>query len=210
MMLFIDTETTGKYDFKLPLDHPSQPHLVQLAAYLAEDDTDTGDRCRHVASLNEIVRPELYRSIEPGAEAVHGISLERATALGKPVHEVLDQLMRLVEHADRSMLDGRFIAHNTAFDLRILMSTLTRAGREHDAITLNTLKPFCTMQSLTTRMRLPNKWNNGRSFKWPTLDEAYAFCFGRPISDREKHSAMVDLLACKDIFEHGRAQEWWR
>jgi DNA polymerase-3 subunit epsilon len=207
MMLFIDTETTGMYDFKLPLDHPDQPHLVQLAAYLAEETLD--DPCRHVASINEIVRPDLYRTIEPGAERVHGISIERAAAAGLPVHDVLDRLMALVSRADEHMLNGRLIAHNTAFDTRVLMSTLVRAGREQDGVTLNTLRPFCTMQSLTMRMRLPHPSRKGL-LKWPRLDEAFEFCFGHAIPDRERHSAMIDLMACRDIFNHGRAQAWWR
>lgn len=209
MMLFIDTETTGKLDFKLGLTHPAQPRLVQLAAYLAEDCPETGERCRHVASINEIISPDGW-TVPPDAERVHGISTERARALGKPLDEVMSRLAVLVAQADASMLDGRFIAHNVAFDMRVLLSEYARLGREDLALNLNSLRPFCTMQSLTARMRLPSKWANGRSFKWPTLDEAYRFCFGREITDRDTHSAMVDLLACRDIFEHGRERQWWR
>jgi DNA polymerase-3 subunit epsilon len=209
MMLFIDTETTGKIEFKLPLTHPSQPRLVQLAAYLAEDSPDTGERCRHVASINEIVRPDGW-TIPAEAERVHGISTERARSLGLPLDEVMARLAALVSRADASMLDGRFIAHNVAFDMRVLLSEYARIGREDLAMNLNSLRPFCTMQSLTARMRLPSKWGGRNSYKWPTLDEAYRFCFAREIVDRETHSAMVDLMACRDIFNHGREQEWWR
>lgn len=37
MILFFDTETTGFFQDKLPVDHPDQPYIVQLAAQLCED-----------------------------------------------------------------------------------------------------------------------------------------------------------------------------
>lgn len=202
MLLFCDTETTGKLDFRLPLMHPAQPRLVQVAAYLAERGDDGA--LRHVASVNEIVRPDGWQ-VPPEATAIHGISHERAAAFGLPLDEVLSRVLTLVDEADESMGVGRFVAHNVPFDNRILLSELARTG--NDVTRLGVLRPFCTMQSLTDRMRLPGRWPG--KYKWPTLDEAYQFCFARPIADRATHSAMVDLLACKDIFEHGTIQGWW-
>lgn len=203
MLLFCDTETTGKLDFKLDLLHPSQPRLVQLAAWLGRWDEDT-QSVSHVESMNCIVQPDGWR-IPEEATRIHGISTERAHAFGLPLHEVLDRFASLIEQADESMAIGRFIAHNTAFDIRVMLGEMARSGR--DPVGLNMLRPFCTMQSLTARMKLPGKFRG--SFKWPTLDEAYNFCFQRPIADRDTHEAMVDLLACKDIYEHGRREGWW-
>lgn len=39
MILFYDTETTGKADFRAAPDAAHQPRLVQLAAILANPDT---------------------------------------------------------------------------------------------------------------------------------------------------------------------------
>lgn len=204
MLLFVDTETTGKLDFKLSLLHPSQPRLVQLAAWLGRW-SEEKQAVEHVESMNEIVQPDGW-TIPDDAAAIHGITTERARTFGKPLHEVLDRFCSLVEGADEFMSAGCFIAHNTAFDTRVMLGELARNGR--DPALLNMLRPFCTMQSLTTRMKLPGKFRG--TFKWPTLDEAYEFCFQKPIDNREKHEAMVDLLACKDIWEHGRREGWWQ
>lgn len=42
MILFFDTETTGFPHKSKPVDHPDQPHVVQLAAELTEDDGHHG------------------------------------------------------------------------------------------------------------------------------------------------------------------------
>nr|WP_299241463.1 hypothetical protein [uncultured Halomonas sp.] len=43
-ILFFDTETTGLPDWKVPSDSEHQPHLVQLAAVLADDDARQSSR----------------------------------------------------------------------------------------------------------------------------------------------------------------------
>src|ERR1051326_4611342 len=52
MVLFFDTETTGKYEFGLPPDDHRQPHIVQLAALLSDDSG------KEIASMNAIIRPD--------------------------------------------------------------------------------------------------------------------------------------------------------
>jgi DNA polymerase-3 subunit epsilon len=211
MLLFIDTETSGLPDFSLPVDHPSQPHIVQIAAWLGEwrevlnRDADYVEDVVHVASLNAIIRPTDW-TIHPRAEAVHGITLERARAVGEDLTDVLRRLFELVALADGDGLGihGTLVAHNLPFDHRMLLREC--APLRVDPTSLGRLKPFCTMRALTARMKLPGR--HPGQYKWPNLTEAHKFCLGRDFDD--KHSAMGDVLACRDIYLHGRTEEWWR
>lgn len=204
MLLFIDTETTGLVNFKLPLLHPEQPRLVQIAALLYELHEDGYSK---VASLDAIIRPEGWAIDDNSrATAVHKITQERALAFGEPLHQVIDRLWSLVEQADERLGLGRLIAHNISFDTRMALAEASRCNR--DVTLLGLLRPFCTMQALTQRIRLPGRYPG--TFKWPNLDEAYKFCFPNDtISTLTRHTAMTDLLACKDIFFHGVAEGWW-
>jgi DNA polymerase-3 subunit epsilon len=207
MHLFIDTETSGLPDFRAPPDARHQPHIVSLAAWLGEED-ETSDALRHVASLNAVIKPDGW-SIDPKAEAVHKISEEYARSFGEPLGLVLTRLVQLVTQAFEGSSDSLLIAHNFQFDHRMLLRDFAYAQR--DFITLNLLRPFCTMRALTPRMRLPpRRGAPAGSFKWPKLDEAYTYLFARPVPGREdRHDAMADVLACKDVFEEGRRREWW-
>ncbi len=75
MILFFDTETTGLPPRGAPIDDPRQPHLVQLAAMLADDDG------RVLFAMSEIIRPDGY-SVPEQASNVHGITTEIAEAVG--------------------------------------------------------------------------------------------------------------------------------
>lgn len=208
MHLFVDTETSGLPDFKLPPDHPSQPHIVSLAAWLGYWDEDT-ETFTHSASLNAVIRPDGWH-FHPSAIAVHKITEEYAHAFGEPASDVLNHFLRLVTDCDDAQMGGILVAHNCSFDHRMLVRELAHAGI--GAVTLGFLRPFCTMKALTPRMKLPPRPGAPRgSYKWPKLDEAYEFMFDKPVPGREhKHDAMADLLGCKDIYEEGRRREWWR
>jgi len=215
MLLFIDTETSGLPDFNLPVTHPSQPHIVQLAAWLGEIDTDKQDArramgdhtplLRHHSSLNAIIRPTDW-TIHPAAERVHGITLERARAVGEDLSDVLRRLYELVALADEDGLGvhGTLIAHNLSFDTRMLLREIGALGL--DPAPLGLLRPFCTMRALTARMRLPGR--HPGQYKWPSLAEAHRFCLGRDFDDA--HTAMGDVLACRDIYLKGRSEGWWK
>lgn len=205
MFLFIDTETSGLPDFNLPVNHPAQPHIVQIAAWLGDDKSMVDGDIRYEASLDAVIRPTDW-TIHPKAAAVHGITLERARAVGEDLRDVLRRLYELVALADEDGLGvhGTLVAHNLSFDHRMILRDSECAGI--DPTSLSRLRPFCTMRALTARMRLPGR--HPGQYKWPSLSEAHQFCLGRDFDDA--HTAMGDVLACRDIYLHGRSQEWWR
>ncbi len=208
MYLFIDTETSGLPDFRAPPDAAHQPHIVSLAAWLGEWIDDYHDHSlQHVASLNAVVRPDGWH-IDPKAEAVHKISEEYARSFGEPLTVILGRLVGLISTAFHASPDALLVAHNFSFDHRMLLRDFSYAAR--DPVTLNLLRPFCTMRALTPRLRLPSPRGRSGEYKWPKLDEAYQYLFDKPVPGREdRHDAMADVLACKDVFEEGRRREWW-
>lgn len=206
--LFFDTETSDLFNFSLPPDHPSQPHIVSLAAYLGEWDADS-QSVTHIASLNATVKPDGWH-IAPGAQAIHGITEEYARAFGEDISTVLHRFLALCHHANDGTNGSLLIAHNTQFDHRMILRDCAFA--EIDFMPISFLRPFCTMRALTPRMKLPPRPGAPRgSYKWPKLDEAYEYVFDRPVPGERanRHDAMEDLLACKDIFTEGKIRGWW-
>lgn len=204
MRLFFDIETTGMIDWKASILSPRQPRVVQLAAIL---DDDAG---KMLTTLDAIVDPLTSDWSEPVMDAlinsdvsrIHGISYDRARQEGRSVIDIVNEFSTLVTEAavdPASML----IAHNMAFDSRMMMAELSHA--DLPPAMLNSLRPFCTMEALTPIMRLPGKFGK---FKWPKLLEAHIHCFGFGIQNA--HTALADTMACRAIYYHGREVGWWK
>ncbi|MGE0388105.1 MAG: 3'-5' exonuclease [Gammaproteobacteria bacterium] len=176
MLLFFDTETTGiPRNYKAPAsDTRNWPRLVQIAWLAVEEDG------REIASAEHIVRPEGF-VIPADAARVHGISTERAQREGVALAAVLDAIEAEMERA------SALIAHNVAFDEKILGAELLRAGRRN---VVEGRPRRCTMQSSTDWCRLPGRYG----FKWPTLAELYAKLFAEELHGA--HRALADVRAC--------------
>lgn len=183
MHLTFDTETSGKANFKKPFDDPSQPHLVQLGAVLTDDNGI--DRC----TLDVIIKPDGF-VISEEVSAIHGITHAMAEDLGVPLIAALSIFNSML----RSVKGGHLVAHNIDFDLLILQAAHHRIGKPHS---FGTAVPFCTMHATTALCKLPQPWGG---YKWPKLTEAHRHIFGTDVEGA--HNAIVDVLACKRIYEH--------
>lgn len=182
--LVFDTETTGKALFSHPPTDPQQPHIVQLGAVLYDGDTHT-----ILKKLDHIIKPspDGYTTIDPGAEAKHGISLEKATAEGIDLmHALLDFYSFMIE-ADI------IVAHNLKFDMIMLMASLHRCNFNDIKIP----RRVCTMEEMTNICKLRGAFRG--KYKWPTLTEAHQHCTGMGFDNA--HNAMADVIACAVIFQ---------
>ena len=114
MILVYDTETTGlPRDWNAPLtDSENWPRLVQLAWQLH---TPEGNL---VSRGNRIVRPDGF-TIPYNAAKVHGITTERATEVGLPLVEVMEEFGRDLDRAEHVM------GHNIEFDVNIIFKKST-------------------------------------------------------------------------------------
>lgn len=195
-ILFFDTETTCLPDFKAPSEAPHQPHIVQLAALLVDPESR-----ETIASMDVIVRPGDW-TIPDDVAAVHGITTERAAAVGIPEKLAVEMFMELWYHRPR-------VAHNEQFDARIIRIALMRhqnhvveewgkpmpdvwkEGRAECTARLAT--PICAIPP-TDRMRAAGRFHH----KTPNLGEAYRHFTGRDLENA--HSAMADVQACRDVY----------
>jgi DNA polymerase-3 subunit epsilon len=196
MILFFDTETTGFPHKHKPVDHPDQPHLVQLAAELCEEDGRT------VSSFSFIIDPGVCKGVRipSGAAAVHGIDEERCWRVGVEPKQALETFDMLYTRADR------IVGHNVDFDVEIMTTAFNRVAiydSENDDQSWNPpvrrrelIAPrFCTMKSSTDICCIPSPKGGN---KWPKLAEAYKHFTGLDLVGA--HDAMNDLLACKAVF----------
>ncbi len=175
MILFFDTETTGKADLKRHPDDPCQPRLVQLAAILTDE---VGSE---ISSVNLIVKPNGYE-IPEDVVRLHGITNKLAHEVGIPINRTLHLFHRLATVAKSH------VAHNIEFDQFILTGEFLR--QNFTTVPFDHADSFCTMNGMTDHCKLPGPYGN----KWPTLQEAYQHAFG--MGFKNEHDAMADVRAC--------------
>jgi DNA polymerase III subunit epsilon len=201
MILFFDTETTGFFKDHLPVDDPSQPYLVQLAAQLCED----GGRV--LVSFSLIVDPCLRTDDGPdidvvipeSASKVHGITNEIAARFGVSAYDAITIFARLYKAADL------ICAHNIEFDKNIMEAAISRRYQ-----TIRRLrKPmFCTMRAATPIINLPPtdrmKAAGFDKPKPPKLEECIRHFFNEELS--VAHDAMADVVACRRIYFHLKSE----
>lgn len=193
-ILFFDTETTGLPDKRSPVSATHQPHVVQLAAILTEDDGTER------ASISIIVNPGV--AIPEGASKVHGITDEVAAKYGVKPRVALTALRGLAMTADL------VVAHNIEFDTFLVEVATDREGWPPHVI-LGMVRRFCTMEATTPILKLPpTERMVAAGFnkpKPPKLEEAYRHFFGKDLDGA--HDALVDVRACRDVFFAVRALE---
>jgi DNA polymerase-3 subunit epsilon len=192
MILFFDTETTGFFNDRVPVDHPSQPHLVQLAAMLCDDDGG------EVMSMSVIVDNGV--SIPEQAANVHGITTSIADARGIEPENAIHMFQHFYRLADL------VVAHNIKFDKGIMEAAIARRLGEVRRLT----KPlFCTMETASPIVNLPpTERMLAAGFnkpKPPKLEECIRHFFDEELTGA--HDAMIDVAACRRVFLHLKSLE---
>ena len=183
MILFYDTETTG-FTTNQPLDHPSQPHLVQLACLL------TSDEGMEIACLNTMVHCPV--PVPPQASAIHGIDGRASMTLGMPMKHALPIFFGFCRKADT------IVAHNNDFDKKIMEIAFARHFPDRNPF--EDRVQFCTMKATTDMCKIPK--TRGSGYKWPKLEEVY-HCFFNESFDNA-HDAMADLRATLRVYKEWR------
>jgi DNA polymerase-3 subunit epsilon len=191
MILFFDTETTGFVQDRLPVDHPEQPYIVQLAALLCEDDGE------EVAGFSLIVDPGIGEGVSIPAKAaeVHGITNKRAVEFGVSPEFALSAFTHLYQRSDL------VIAHNIKFDKGVMETAISR----HYKKVMPLRKAlFCTMEEAKPIINLPPTDRMRAAGitgpKAPRLEECIRHFFGESLDGA--HDAMVDVKACRRVYLH--------
>jgi DNA polymerase III subunit epsilon len=191
--IVIDVETSGLYIYKNPdgtphpADAPDQPRLAELAMIFCDDNFVVE------SEYQAYVKPDGWE-MQPEATEINGLTTERLTEVGIPIHDVL-----AVYHG--AIKDGRIVvAHNAQFDAKALRGESRRIGvPDLFEETLN----VCTMRSAMKLEPKVKKLNGKGGF--PSLADVAAH-FG--IEHPETHSAIDDarttVLVAKLIKDAGK------
>lgn len=191
-ILIYDTETTGLPLFDKPSEHPDQPHVIQLAAELCEEESG------HVlASINFLIKPDGW-TISEEITKLAGITQERAEKFGIPMSFVLPFFMNMWKKCTKR------VAHNESFDMRMMRIELMRdkGFQESTADAWKAAPAFCTCTASKDICKLPPTERmvaSGRTgFKQPNLKEAYKHFTGQELENA--HNAATDIMGCKAVY----------
>lgn len=177
-LLFFDTETTGKVDFRSPSTALHQPRLVQLAALL------TDSNGKELASLSVIVQPDGFE-VPQEVAAIHGISHTEACSYGVCCGDALRMFKGLSKSADK------ILAWNANFDCTVMEKEFHMHSMDHCFEGKDVIDP---MKIATPLCKIPGPYG----FKWPKLQEAHRYFLGRDIENA--HNAMAGVLAMRDVW----------
>jgi DNA polymerase III epsilon subunit-like protein len=193
-VLFFDTETTGKYNWRLPVADRTQPRIVQIACQLVDHD----DRALGAAAL--LLRPADW-TIPPAATAVHGWTDTDCQLYGVPAKVALATWGWLADSA------GLLVAYNADFDIKLLQVEAERLGRGDPFGPDRPCVVFDPMPAATPICRLPKPHGHptpaGDEYKWPTLAQAHEKLVGRPLD--HAHDAGGDVAGLRRVFRSLRA-----
>jgi len=188
-ILFFDTETTGIYDFKRPAGHPSQPHIVQLAAQLRDD------RGAVLSEFSFLVDNGQDVEIPDAATAVHGITTEKARMLGVPPELAMAAFRHL--YSNCTLVCG----HNLKFDIAVMETAI---ARHLGKVWPLKKQMFCTMEAAAPIVNLPPTARmiaaGFNKPKAPKLEECIQHFFGEELEGA--HDAMADVHACARVYFH--------
>lgn len=189
MILFYDTETSGLPNKRQLSNLDVQPHIMQLAFSLYDDER------RPVFEVSTLVALPEWATCSPEALNTHGITPELTRKYGMNPDAALRLLGWAANRADLC------VAHNEKFDLQLLEFAALRLATKSP---LTDRKTFCTMEASTNILKLPPtermlKYGMG-PYKNPKLSECWSFFFGEELSGA--HDALVDTRGCARVYYH--------
>lgn len=194
-VLFFDAETTGLPNKRIAINDRSQPHIVQLAAIMTDDEG------HEMASINLIVRPfDGELKIDPEVNAIHGITDKIAKTYG--VRSITSAAL----FHDMMVCSNLIVAHNIGFDIGLLKIAFARLGKPQWLVD----RPhFCTMKAAQPIVNLPPtermKAASINNPKPPKLEECIKHFFNEDL--RGAHDALVDVRACSRLYWHLKSLE---
>lgn len=172
-----DTETTGLPDWSVPSGDPCQPHIVQLAGFLCNAETQ-----EVIQSMDVIVKPDGWE-IPEEMTVIHGISNEMAMDIGIPEKLAVELLLALRGDFER-------VAYNKTFDQRIIRIALKRFFDDEELE-----EKWAVKEDHHDSMRMAQKAFGGKNMK---LADAYLKSTGKTLENA--HTAMADTMACMEIY----------
>tara|TARA_R110000772_G_C13310322_1_gene440467 strand:+ start:44828 stop:45394 length:567 start_codon:yes stop_codon:yes gene_type:complete len=171
-----DTETTGLPVWSVPSGDEQQPHLVQLAGSLCNDETG-----EVLDKFDVIIKPDGWVILQETID-IHGITNEYALEFGIPEKEAISMLLEMRGDAER-------VAYNKTFDQRIIRIGLKRYFSEAEQ------EKWAVKDDHHCAMRMAKAAMKVKSVK---LIDAYKHFTGEDMVGA--HNAMADTDACMKVY----------
>lgn len=199
MIIAVDTETSGLFNFRKPSSAQVMPRMLSLAAVAFQDDGN-----EEVGSFYTLIRPDGF-TIDNNSEAckVNGITQELAMECGVKLGTAM------------SMLDGfaysakYIVFFNASFDTAIIANEIDelRKIKPDRKNWLEQKKIRCMKVAYTSLCKLPP--NPGYSdYAWPSLDQAYEWAFGKPRGEGA-HNSLADSRDAGHLAFGAVDNGWW-
>lgn len=161
----LDTETTG-------LEQKLGHRVIEVGC------VELVNRRRTARTLHHYLQPD--RDIDPGAQEVHGISIDMLQ--GKPrFSEIAEEFLGFIAGAE-------LVIHNAEFDVGFLNAELRRTGREPASVT-----EVCTV---VDTLALARRLHPGQRNSLDALCKRYSI----DNSGREHHGALLDAHLLADVY----------
>jgi DNA polymerase-3 subunit epsilon len=163
--IVLDTETTG-------LEVDKEHRIIEIGCVEMLNRRVTG------RTFHQYLNPE--REIDAGAQAVHGLSLERLGPEPK-FAQVAPQLLEFIQGAE-------LIIHNAPFDVAFLNAELRRLGDQAADI--------AAMCSVLDTLALARRMHPGQRNNLDALCKRY----GVDNAQRDLHGALLDARLLADVY----------
>lgn len=182
--VYVHTDTTDMWRWKMPADDPEQPHLLRVAVLDLQQD-------RPEAVIRIAWEPGWH--IEEGAMARNHISDEYAATRGGPLEAVMRRILPGLETAER------IVAYSSDFHRHVLERATVEAGLPWK---VQKEAWFCAMRAATPFCRVPRP--NGKGFATPRMSVAYQHFTGHPLDlDPDPMRAAAGLINAVVAIDEG-------
>jgi DNA polymerase-3 subunit epsilon len=191
-VLAFDTETTGLPENMnaMMTDSSKWPHIIQLSFILF--DTKQKEILEY---SDRIIKLPGTISISPISISIHKITRERSESEGIYIRQALLEFTEAIKEADV------IIAHNIAFDKKVILAELSRQQMPNCFVRANTynepepIPEYCTMKETIDLCKIPNPVTKyADKYKWPRLNELHKHLFHtEPMGT---HNAIADVMIC--------------
>lgn len=199
-ILLLDVETSGLMRKDLSFDDPGQPWIMRVGAALCNTDGVILNHCSHLIKAEG-------RTVQEGANKVHGLTQRANSQMGLPEPRVLGVLTDMLRTAPFD--EPLNIVTYGDFDFMVLASLFARfaTSQRKPANTYDHLlltRPHRTYWNLMTPVAqfhcaLPSVFEDGGDPKYPSLDEACEMMLGMPPRPGQ-HDPWEDLLRTKALY----------
>ena len=179
-LIFDCSSLAGKANYKANFtETDAWPRLIHISWILLNQEY------KPISDADYIVATENVKIDSKSMEKAH-IDDEDIQKKSLPMDEILDKFSEAVEQAEY------IFSHNLNYNENILGAEYVRSKK---SISMFSKKRFCLMEEGTYFCKIPGK---GGGFKFPTLPELHAACFGQ--SYGPAGNARADVIAATRSF----------